>query len=89
MACERITLPGGTTAIVCGPRKPKKRCGCGRPADLLCDWMVDGGTCDQPVCDRCTTSPAPDKDLCPAHADEFKAWAARRAETTQPRSTDR
>lgn len=86
MACERVTLPGGITAIVCGPRNPKKCCDCGHPADLLCDWKGEGGTCDQPICTRCTTSPAPDKDLCPAHAAEFKAWKARKAEQNSQRS---
>lgn len=86
MACERVTLPGGQRAIVCGPRKPKKRCGCGRPADLLCDWKVEGGTCDQPICNRCTMSPAPDKDLCPAHAVDFKAYQARKAQQASQRS---
>lgn len=73
MACERVTMPGGATAIVCGRRR-RKRCVCGRPATLLCDWKVLGGTCDTDLCSRCTTSPAPDKDLCPTHA---KALAAR------------
>jgi len=44
---------------------------------LLCDWKVPGrrsGTCDVPICSRCTASPAPDKDLCPDHA---AAWKAR------------
>lgn len=81
MACESVKLPDGGTAIVCGPRRPSKRCACGRPATLLCDWKVPGkrsGTCDAPICDRCATSPAPDKDLCPAHASEWEAWKARR-----------
>lgn len=76
MTCEHVTFPGGASAIVCGPRR-RQRCGCGRPATLLCDWKVPArrsGTCDAPLCDRCTFSPAPDKDLCPAHAAEFEAW---------------
>jgi hypothetical protein len=78
MTCETHVLPGGVRAIVCGP---KRRCKCGRRATLECDWKVPSrksGTCDRPICDRCTTSPAPDKDLCPAHAAEFKAWQAAR-----------
>jgi hypothetical protein len=94
MNCQSVTLPGGGSAIVCGSRR-RERCGCGRPATRLCDWKgpaeaVRGtaeqgapsplpGTCDKPICVRCTTSPAPDKDLCPAHAAEFEAWKARRA----------
>lgn len=80
MACERVTLPGGFTAIVCGTRK-KPRCKCGRSGAMLCDWKVEGGTCDQPICARCATSPAPDKDLCPQHAGEYEAWKARKGKS--------
>lgn len=78
MTCERVTLPGGGGAIVCGPTR---RCKCGRRATLLCDWKVPtkkSGTCDAPLCDRCATSAAPDKDLCAAHAVAFEAWKAAR-----------
>lgn len=78
MACKGVTMPNGGSAIICGLPRPK-RCACGRPAGLLCDWKVPAkrsGTCDAPICDRCTSSPAPDKDLCPKHAAE---WAARQA----------
>ena len=77
MACEHVPLPGGGFAIVCGPTK---RCKCGRKATLLCDWKVPtkkSGTCDAGICDRCTTSSAPDKDLCPKHAREFEEWKLR------------
>lgn len=78
MVCTRVTLPDGMAAIVCGPRLRRKRCGCGsgKPAALLCDWKVAGGTCDAPICEVCTHSPAPDKDLCPTHAAEWRAMAA-------------
>lgn len=81
MACETVHLPGGARAIVCGPRQRQKRCACGKPGTLLCDWKVEGkksGTCDKPICSGCTTSPAPDKDLCPAHAKAFEEWKAER-----------
>lgn len=55
-----------------------QRCACGNRATLLCDWKVPGrraGTCDAPLCPSCTSSPAPEKDLCPAHAAD---WAAHR-----------
>lgn len=74
MTCEHVTLPNGATAIVCFDTR---RCKCGRPAKLLCDWKVPAkksGTCDAPVCDRCTTSPAPGKDLCLKHAVAFEDW---------------
>lgn len=90
MVCRSVSTPGGV-AIVCGPRPRRAKCRCcGRPADLLCDWKVPGrksGTCDAPICDRCTTSPAPDKDLCPAHAAEFEAWKLERA-NSGPRQAD-
>ena len=89
MACERVTLPGGITAIVCGTRKRQRCSGCGRPASLLCDWKVGEGTCDQPICARCTTSPARDKDLCPSHAAAFERWKASKAEQESQRSTER
>lgn len=75
MPCERVTLPGGITAIVCSSRTPK-RCACGARATQECDWKVptrQSGTCDRPICRRCSHVPAPDKDLCPEHAAEWKA----------------
>jgi len=74
MACQTVSLPGGGKAIVCGTT-PK--CKCGRRAPLLCDWKVPekkSGTCDKPICARCATSPAPDKDICPDHAAALAAW---------------
>lgn len=78
MACQHVNMPGGGAAIVCGARK-RQRCACGRNATLLCDWIVPGGTCDEPLCRWCTTSPAPEKDLCPAHLRAYRAWQAQRA----------
>lgn len=79
MTCSIVHSPGGFgRAIVCGPTK---RCKCGKRATLLCDWKVPSrksGTCDKPICAACTTSPAPDKDLCPAHALEYQDWKASR-----------
>jgi hypothetical protein len=79
MRCQGVAIPGGGTAIVCSGRGGK-RCPCGRAATLECDWKVPtrkSGTCDAPICSSCTTSPAPDKDLCRKHAAEFEAWKAR------------
>lgn len=81
MTCEHVTLPDGGRAIVCSSHK-RKRCQCGRPGTLLCDWKVPSkrsGTCDAPICNQCTTSPAADKDLCPEHAAAFKSWKAERS----------
>lgn len=80
MACEHVSLPGGGSAIICGLKR--QRCSCGRRATLACDWKVPtrkSGTCDAPICASCTTSPMPDKDLCPKHAKAFEEWKAARA----------
>jgi len=82
MTCERVTFPGGVTAIVCGVRRPKCK-SCGRPAKLECDWKIPtrkSGTCDAAICERCATSVGPDKDLCPTHAKAFEAWKAAKSE---------
>lgn len=81
MTCETAKLPGGV-AIVCSSRR-NQRCKCGNKATLLCDWKLPtkrlSGTCDKPLCTRCTFSPAPDKDLCPDHSREWEARRAARA----------
>lgn len=82
--CQRVQLPDGTAAIVCGGHS-RKRCSCGRRETRLCDWKVPtrkSGTCDRSLCDRCATSPAPDKDLCGEHAVAFAAWQAEQATRT-------
>lgn len=83
MPCDPFTteLPDGTIAsgIVCTAGR-RKRCKCGRPATLECDWKMPqrkSGTCDAPLCSRCTTSPAPDKDLCTEHAKAFEEWKSK------------
>lgn len=78
MTCHHVSLPGGGSAIVCTSERAK-RCPCGQRETLLCDWKMPNkrsGTCDAPLCPACTTSPAPDKDLCAKHA---TAWAERKA----------
>jgi hypothetical protein len=80
VTCTVVRLPTGGAAIVCST---SRRCACGKRAALLCDWKVSAnpsGTCDAPVCQACTTSPAPDKDLCPRHAKQWRAWQADRAQ---------
>jgi hypothetical protein len=77
MTCEHVRLPDGTGAIICGTRRRPKCVQCGGRADLECDWKVPrrkSGTCDAPICSRCTTSPAPEKDLCPEHAAAWQRW---------------
>lgn len=77
MPCTPTPTPHGI-AIVC---TRSQRCKCGRRSTKLCDWKIPAkksGTCDVPLCDRCTYEPAPDKDLCPKHRAE---WEARRGAT--------
>lgn len=79
MTCTPFQLPDGARGIVCGPTQ---RCKCGRKATLACDWKVPSrpsGTCDALLCAWCTTSPAPEKDLCRLHAAEWQDRLARRA----------
>lgn len=84
MPCTGVRLPGGGSAIVCGPRGKAKKCKtCGTRADFLCDWKVperSSGTCDEPVCGGCKVSPAKDKDLCPTHARAFREWQRTRGQ---------
>lgn len=66
-------LRRGAFAIVCTRGRVGRRCRyCGGAADHLCDFPVlrDGkrGTCDAPLCSRCTTRIAGGRDLCRAHA---------------------
>lgn len=78
--CQTVATPHGT-AIVCGVRMSRRRCACGRDAQRLCDWKVTAkasGTCDAAVCNACTTSPAPDKDLCRKHAAAYADWQRQR-----------
>lgn len=81
MTCHPVEIPGVGRGFVC-TRTKRKRCSCGRPATLECDWKVPtrkSGTCDAPICATCTTSPAPEKDLCPKHAEEYERWKKTRA----------
>jgi hypothetical protein len=72
----RVRMSGGNVAWL-------------RMAGRLCDWKMEryasrdasiktgarrkSVTCDEPLCDSCTYSPAPNKDLCPTHAAQWKA----------------
>lgn len=83
MPCQPFRTPDGATAIICSGRARQRRCvGCGKPAGQLCDWKVPSkrsGTCDAPICVACSHRPAPEKDLCPDHARQWKARLARKA----------
>lgn len=83
MPCRPFSS-NGMTGFVCGPAPRAKKCGCGsgQLSRLLCDWKVEGGTCDAALCPACTHVPAEGKDLCPRHAAE---WKARQAARKTPR----
>ena len=63
---------------------------CGWFSERECDWIVNDAllihgkpkTCDAPMCAYCTFSPAPEKDICPAHVGPLKAWLAGRTNST-------
>lgn len=78
MKCTRVKMPNGGTAIVCGPRRPVKRCACGAPGTLLCDWKMPDKTCDKPICPAHAREVAADKHLCPEHSAAYDQWLARR-----------
>lgn len=87
MPCRHFTVRGPdgqpmANAIICGPKPRRRRCSaCGElGATRECDWKVGRDkTCDALLCERCTTQPRKDKDLCPAHAQAWRDWEQRRA----------
>lgn len=71
MGCDIINMPGGGRAFVRYSGRRWPRCKCGAVATLLCDFELPGKggrTCDAKLCARCTSSPAPEIDLCAEHA---------------------
>ena len=82
--CERVAMPGGGVAIVCGGHRERPRpCGhCGQRSAFLCDGPPrDGGrlrsvTCDRPLCRRCRIHVPPNQDFCQDHRIEARAAAA-------------
>jgi len=69
MACLRVALPDGGTAIVCTMRRRRRPCvHCGKVAPFLCDGPVaPGRTCSRPLCGHCRIHVPPDRDFCRAH----------------------
>ena len=80
MPCDLVQLPLGGNVIICTTGR-RRRCSCGQAAPLLCDWKVPGkksGTCDQPICAGCASSPAVEKHLCLKHQVAFEQWKTKR-----------
>jgi len=69
--CERVALPGGGFAIVCGGHhRRRKRCThCRASAEFECD------ACDAPLCRHCRIHVPPNKDFCKDHRADAKAAA--------------
>lgn len=72
MVCERLKLDEKTVAIVCTPRRRRRKCSngiCSRTATKECDYPVPlrGRTCDRPLCDVCAVNVGPNRDHCPSH----------------------
>jgi hypothetical protein len=78
--CEKVKLPGGNAALICGLRTFRKFCACGRQAVALCDWRIPNkksGTCDAPICAQHSKQVAPGKHLCPEHQLQYDNWKRR------------
>ena len=75
MTCSWIKVDGNLVHIRHSGPRMLPCVECGTFSTRLCDWKVgkSGETCDAPLCDDCTSSPARGKDLCPEHAG---IWAA-------------
>jgi hypothetical protein len=74
VVCRGVKLPGGGSAIVCGPRGRTQKCAyCAKSSVALCDAVVGktlGGadiTCDRPLCKDHARHVEPDEDFCPNH----------------------
>lgn len=71
MSCETVRMPGGGTAIVCGPRRRQPRCqmpGCTRPGARQCDYPVaPGKICDRYLCAEHAVPQGRNRDYCPDH----------------------
>jgi len=83
--CERLTLRGGFSVIVCSRGgKPSVRIPncrwCEKRATKLCDWPEHAplrlfthiGTCDAPMCSDHATHVGTDRDYCPLHTAQGK-----------------
>lgn len=78
-------IPGGGVCHINMGRKggPAPCRVCGWVSTRLCDWRLgdifgrerhESLSCDAPLCAGCGWSPAPDKDLCPAHVAAYRRW---------------
>lgn len=80
--CERVALPGGGFAIVCGGRHSRKQCaypGCTARVTVECDHKAEGAakTCDRGTCRAHAKPIAANVDWC---------WQCARAEAKRGNS---
>jgi hypothetical protein len=75
MPCNYYNLGNGISVIACS--RGGKKCACGNHYTKLCDYPVKtlSGTCDRPLCSKCSVSVGPNRDYCPAHARVEKGGA--------------
>jgi len=80
MPCDRVTLPGGFSAIVCTRgRRPHRCTACHLAGGFQCDWKIaPGKTCDAYLCAEHAKEVAPGKHLCPGHVEAYAQWKAQR-----------
>lgn len=76
MKCDKVQLPGGVTAIVCGRGQKRHACHyCGNNAGFQCDHPVfrknKKETCDTWMCESCRNNISENQDLCRPH---FNFW---------------
>jgi len=70
--CERVALPGGGFAIVCGGHRGRRR-----RCTHCRDWAAfECDACDRPLCRRCRIHVPPDQDFCRDHRTQATAAAA-------------
>lgn len=53
-----------------------KACRCRAISTILCDWPVEGGTCDAPLCADHAQATGPDTHLCPVHVARMRETTA-------------
>jgi hypothetical protein len=82
MPFKHLGPSGMVGGIVCSKRgkEPAPCAYCGSRSSRLCDFPVTKergvkGTCDVPLCARCTSRIAGDGDLCREHAPMFKTMS--------------
>lgn len=79
--CERVPMPGGGFAIICGGRYRRRLpcVHCGEASAFACDGPPRDRrrkTCDRPLCRRCRIHVPPNQDFCKDHRHQATAAAA-------------